>query len=161
MLDDFRPMGLDDLAARVGVDPLEAVRLLVVAGATTADQLYTPAHAEQIGTAGGVATWWKGPPPTDDNAARGHVRGALQMLIDGGFVGEKGARIDNLWRGLASSDAEPIRDAVDLLVAEGILLLAHTQAGPMVSIASRAQPDVSRIAQGSLEPAALAAVWKR
>ena len=161
MLDDFRPIGLDDLAARVGVDPLEAVRLLVVAGATTDDQLYTPAHIEKITAAGGVATWWSGPPPKDDNAARAHVRGALQMLIDGGYVGEKGARIDNLWRGLPSANAEPIRDAVDLLVAEGVLLLAHTQAGPMVSIASRAQSDVSRIAQGAHEPAALAAVWKR
>lgn len=160
MLSDFRPIGLDDLARRAGVDPLEAVRLLVVAGATTDDQHYTTTHVEKVLAAGQIETWWTGP-STDPNPARGHVCGALQLLLDRGCIGDKGARIDNLWRGLDAEDAEPIRDAVDLLVGEGSLLLSHTQAGPMISIAPRAQSDVTRIAQGAYEPAALAAVWKR
>lgn len=157
MLDDFRPMGLDALAARIGVDPLEAVRMLVVAGACTDDQIFRPDHVEKLIQAGQIETWWSSPAPADPKA---RVRGALQMLVDRGLVGDKIARLDNLWRGLGA-DAEVIREAVDVLVADGLLQLTHTSAGAMVSIAARSKSEIERIAQGNHEPAALAAVWKR
>ena len=155
-------MGLHDAARALGVDPFEVVRLLGVARVAPDQFRFTSDQVDKLRQVGGIEAWWtQSAGVADDNAHRGRLRSALQMMLDKQLIGDKATRLDNVWRGLGAADAAVLRDAVACLVKDGILIAGMSPRGRQLAIHPKAPDEVRRIAAGTSEPASIAALWKR
>ena len=160
MLDELRPLGLSAAASRLGVDPLEVVRLLVVAEMDSGALEVPHDDLDKLRELGGIESWWDdATPPEDENSLRGAVRGALGQLLERGKVGDEKTRLDNLWRGLAPDNQAVIEQAVMFLIEEGKLLTAAEPRGVVVSIAPGAEDELKGIVDGQ-EHEGLAGIWQ-
>lgn len=160
MIDEFRPLGLSDAARRVGVDPFELVRLAVVFDEPLARlRLGADAIARLRAQAGIEELWADRALPEDSNPVRAAVRGAAQLLLDRGWVGQSATRLDNLGRGLPPIQQDAIEEAATILAEEGVLLLVASPRGVQVSVAPGAEATLRAIAAGTSAPESLAALW--
>ena len=159
MLDELRPLGLTDAAKRLGIDPFEVVRLLVVADAMPEQLHLTDDHVEKVRSVGGIEFWWdEVDPPSDADPRRGLVRMALATLQQRGIVGDTTTRLDNLWRGLPAETVALLQQAIGVLVQEGLLGTYPSPRGWQISIQSTRAEDVDKIVEGQGMPPALDAM---
>lgn len=162
MLDELPSVGLTDAARRLGVEPFEVVRLLVVSkGMPDGPLMLTENGLERLRDVAGIEWWWEDgtPVPEDDNPRRAVARAAVGQLLRRRIVGDRSTRIDNLWRGRSLEDRELLQRVATILVQRGAFT---TVAGPMglhVSVASAAVSMLERMVNGETMPRALTGLW--
>lgn len=148
MYDELLPMSLSTGATRLGVEPLEVIRLMVQSDTITPSLTLTRGHLGQLATLGGIESgWWDNITlPTDSNAQRAIVRAALGLLAD---RAENPVRMDNLWRGRPLDQQELIEEALNLLDEAGTLRIVNAPAGVQLVVDPGAIATVRAIAEGS------------
>lgn len=161
MLPDMLPMGPGAAAARLDVEPFELVRLLIASGDDGPIDAITSARLEAVRAFAAVETWWGADrsPPRDDKAARGAIRGALQELLDRGYVGDRRTRVDNLWRGLPPGLHGVVEEAVEVLVEHGLLSVRAEPMGQLVAARPEGRDRLVAIVAGKDVPDDLARLW--
>lgn len=156
MIDEIRPIGLKEVSLTLGLDPLEVVRLLVLAQAFPEGELaLTPDHVARLREVGGIEFWWDDS-PTDP---RELVQAMLGHLLSRGYVGESSTRLGNLWRGLQPAQAQTIQHAVNLLLQAGLLATFPHPSGVRIAGVAGAADQLTQAAAGQTELAALAPLW--
>ena len=161
MLEELQPLTLSKAALALGVDPLEVVRLLVVADMDTARLSVPHEDLERLRTAGGIESWWVDATlPEDDNSLRAAIRGALGQLVERGLFGDSKTRLDNLWRGLSSEQQVAIEQAAMTLVAEGKLEMKADPKGVLVSAPEEARSELEAIVAGEGGEELLGEIWQ-
>jgi hypothetical protein len=161
MLEDLKPVGLPEAARRIGVDPFEVLRLLVVAGAVPDGALLVdPEIVDKLPGIGRIEDpWWSGVSlPKDANQARARVRAAVKLLLDRGRVGEDRTRLDNVWRGLEPPDRKLLERALEVLAEEGMIRILPSPIGPLVSIDPSAVESARKLAAGKHDSPGLKAL---
>lgn len=135
MYEELLPVGLTGAAIRLGVEPLEVIRLMVVADCVTPGFTVTEDHLLKLARTGGIETgWWDDVEvPEDDLPLRARVRAALQLLLDKAPPGTA-IRMDNLWRGLPLEDQELVEDALNVLADEEHVVLENHESGVRILI---------------------------
>lgn len=160
MIEEFRSAKLVDAAKSLGVNPFELVRLSVALGEPTSDLRFSSDSLATIQDKAGIRRFWADRAlPSTGNPIEASVRGACGLLLDLGFVGNTGTRLDNLSRGLTDVQAEVIDEATALLAEEGAVLLMSSSAGLQVSVAPGFEGQIRAIADGSNTPATIASLW--
>lgn len=160
MIQELRPIGLYDAARTLGIDPFEVVRLLVVADAVPSGQLrLTDDHVDKIRETGGIEFWWTEPLPESDNPRRALVQAMIARLIDQGYVGDRGTRIDNLWRGLPVEEIALLQQAVNVLAHGGHLVTFLTPRGVQAALTADSVEHLRGVAEGQTEDESLAVLW--
>jgi hypothetical protein len=159
MLDEFRTLGLSDAARRLGCDPFDLVKLLVASGRPGADLRFDAATLDQLRLLGRMEDpWWAGVAlPVDASVLRARCRAAVQLLHQRGHVGEHQTRLDNVLRGLGFEEQGAVRRCLTALAEDGVIAVAHTPIGPMVSIPNASLDKAKRFVAGNLSPAAFQA----
>lgn len=162
MLEELRPLGVSDAARRLGVDLFEVVRLLVASGDVPEHLELTPERVEELRTLGGIdAPWWPAfELPEDEHPLRQRVRGALQLLLDRGHVGDSLTRMDNVWRGLPDDDQAFLQAALTSLGEDGLLAVVATPVGVKVAIPSEHVEVVRQIAAGHHDTPGLTSLYQ-
>lgn len=161
MLESLRPMRLTDAARKLDIDPMEVVRLLVVAGQMPDQLALVSAHLDAVREAGALETWWDdGAMPEDKDPRRAAVRGVLRQLIDRGCVAGKGStRMDNTWRGLDGPAREAVQAAVAALVQSGEAVTMAERSGVHLALQEDAVAGLEGLAAGGDAPASLAPLF--
>ncbi len=160
MIEQFRAAKLVDAAKRLGVGPFELVRLSVALGEASSDLRFTSDSLSKIQDKAGIRDFWADRAlPSSRNPVEAAVRGACGLLLDLGFVGNIGTRLDNLSRGLTEHQAEAIDESTALLAEEGAVLLMTSAAGLQVSVAPGFEGKIRAIADGSDTPDTIASLW--
>lgn len=136
MFEELLPIGLTGAANRLGVEPLEVIRLMVVADCVTPGFTVSEDHLLKLARTGGIeAGWWDDMElPEDDQPLRQRVRAALQLLLAKASAGAP-IRMDNLWRGLPLEDQELVEDALNVLADEDLVVLENHESGVRILIA--------------------------
>jgi hypothetical protein len=132
MLDELRPHSLTATAAGLGLDPFEVVRLAVATNLSLADLRFDAAARESLRSFAGVETLW--PAGAPGAGAGALARGALEILVSRGFIGERGTRRDNLLRGLDAAAAATLDDALDALQDDGLVRTWPDARGLLISV---------------------------
>ncbi|MBN2800871.1 MAG: hypothetical protein JXX28_17170 [Deltaproteobacteria bacterium] len=152
MLDELRPMGLYQAALTLEIEPFEVVRLLTLANAVPeSNLLICDATLDLIKDVGGIEQWWTDSPDQPDEL----VRAAIGILLDRGHIGERSARIDNLWRGLPVESQSVLQQAVHQLVQGGFLATMMHLQGVHVTVAPEAVDRLRAVAAGELSLSSL------
>lgn len=162
MLEELRPLGISDVAKRLGIDVFEVVRLLVASGNMPTHLQVPSEHVERLRSFGGIdAPWWIDVElPEDEHPLRQRVRAAIQLLLDRGHVGDRTTRMDNVWRGLPDDDQAFLQTALTVLGEEGLLTVLATPVGVQVAIASDRLDTARGIADGSQDTPGLTALYQ-
>jgi hypothetical protein len=103
-----------------------------------------------------IESWWPEGSPGSWRSTEDAVRGVLGALLGRGCVEPRQTRRDNLWRGLPRDLVEPIREAVEVLLDEGLLSAAGRRD---ISVASSGVGVVHLIASGMISPPSLMEIW--
>ena len=162
MLEELQPLSLTDAARRLGIDPFEVVRLLVVAGQVSDKAIIVdPQALEDLRKLGRIdSSWWEGAElPKDEDPRMQRVRAAAGLLLSRGHVGDEAAtRMDNVWRGLPFDDQELLQRALAALAEAGLLRIVASRVALMVCIAPGAEEKVKELVDGKQIPSALSAM---
>lgn len=160
MVDEFRVLGLCDVALRLDLDPFEITRLLVLAGRTHTDRGLSEDDLEAIHRTAGLEWWWEGSVelPEDDNPRRAVLRAAIGQLLERGVVDRRATRIDNLWRGLEAEEQELLKRLAATLIKEGLLATRTSAQGVQIAVTPAGVATLDAVVQGEREPAFLAAL---
>lgn len=103
-----------------------------------------------------IESWWDDGRPDSWSSPEEGVRGVLAELLRRDCVEPRRTRRDNLWRGLPRARAAQIREAVEVLLDEGLL----SATGRLdISIASAGVGVVHLIASGMISPPSLKEIW--
>lgn len=145
-MDDLLPRTLGQAAHLLQLDPIALLRAADRAGLVPADPAWdlTFSQADLDTLAGALALprLQPDPAPTDPGKA---VRAAVRALLDGGYRDASRVRADALWRGLSGEAARAVHDAVDRLLAHGLLLRGSGE--PLqVSVPAEAVKKLERLA---------------
>ncbi len=122
-LELFQRMTIEQVARWLELTPFEIVRILVADGSLPSDLRLDSANVERIRVAGGLETWWEGPPAPSphEHAHKALVRALLNQVAQRGYVRPNFVRADNLFRGLDSEHQKVLRRAVNALIKEAVL----------------------------------------
>ena len=159
VLSELQPIGINELSRRLGVDPFEAMRLLLATGFDLKKPLtFPPALVHELRQRGGVdESWWTGVKLAPGGRAR--VAEALQMLLDRGLVGARTTRMDNVWRGLPFDEQALLQRALTTLTGEGLLVCVGAPTGLQIAVEASKKAQVEGIAKGSASTAGLDALF--
>lgn len=159
MLDELQPLSLTAAARRLGIDPFEVVRLLVVADAVPKGPFALPPElVQRLAELGRIEPpWWEGVALPNGEGPPGlkRIRAALGLLLSRGHTTGQPTRLDNVWRGLAPGEQQQISRALHALVDEGLLAIEAAPIGQLVWILDGATERVQAIAEGSDIPDSL------
>lgn len=149
MYEELLPIGLVGAARRLGVEPLEVVRLMVVTDSVTPGYVVTDDHLRKLAEVGRIESgWWDGVElPADANPARARVRAALHLLIERAPAGAP-VRMDNLWRGLPVDDQALIEDALNALADDERVEIECADSGVLVCVPPSQVEALKAIATG-------------
>lgn len=160
MLSELRPAGLVDAAKSLGVDPFELVRLAVASGSPPERLVFSADTIAALRAFGGLEDWWKDAGlPKDPSVRRARMRFLGRKLLEGGFVGDKATRLDNLWRGLGADDRAAIEQAVSGMLQEGVVRTVATVKGPMISVTPQGVAALQQFVQNGGGLQALQGLW--
>ncbi|MFH1467170.1 MAG: hypothetical protein ABIO70_22490 [Pseudomonadota bacterium] len=160
-IDQFKKLGIKDLAARLGIHPFNVVRILTAKSLLTPDLHFEEDDVEKVRRFGGVEYWWTGSCEIIDDSirARGVLRSIVRELLRRGLVGETTTRADNIYRGLEPDDERVARRALNVLIQEQLVRTLPTPLGIHVSAAPEQRQALERLAEGREIPPALAVLW--
>ena len=147
-LELFQRMSIEQVARWLEVHPFEIVRILVADGSLPPDLRLDAANAERVRLAGGLETWWEGPPVPSpgEHADRTLVRALLQQMVERGCVTPKFVRADNLFRGLDADHQRVLRRAVNALIKNAVVHSAMSATGLTLAIDASKLPQVRQFA---------------
>jgi hypothetical protein len=153
-LELFQRMTVEQVAKWLELHPFEIVRILVADGSLPADLRLDASNVERVRAAGGLETWWEGPPPVapGQNAAQATVRQLLLKVLDKQYVEPRTVRADNLFRGLDAEHQRGLRRAVNALIREGVLISSMSATGLTVAIAEARSADARQFAAEGTGP---------
>ncbi|HHO49992.1 MAG TPA: hypothetical protein ENK18_03765 [Deltaproteobacteria bacterium] len=161
MLDELQPLSLTAAARRLGIDPFEVVRLLVVADAVPKGPFaLAPELVQRLGELGRIEPpWWEGValPNGEGHPGLKRIRAALGLLLSRGHTAERPTRLDNVWRGLEHTEQELLSRALHTLAEASLLSIEVTPIGQLVCVRDEARERVQAIAEGSDIPDSLTA----
>ena len=142
-LELFQRMSIEQVARWLEVHPFEIVRILVADGSLPSDLRLDAANAERVRVAGGLETWWDGPPVASpgEHPERTLVRALLHQMVERGCVTPKFARADNLFRGLDADHQRVLRRAVNALIKNAVVHSAMSATGLTLAL------DATKLAQ--------------
>ncbi len=160
-IDQFKKLGVKDLAARLGIHPFNVVRILTAKNQLEPRLQFDEDDVEKVRRFGGVEYWWTGGCTLEEDGirARGVLRSVARELVKRGIVGENTTRADNVYRGLEPDDERTARRALNVLIQEQYLRTVPTPLGIHVSVVSDKLSIVERLAAGKEIPPALAVLW--
>lgn len=160
-VDQFKKLGIKDLAARLGIHPFNIVRILSTKNQLAADLSFEEDDVEKVRRFGGVEYWWTGSCTieADGIRARAVLRSLARELLKRGFVGESTTRADNVYRGLDPEDERVARRALNILIQEQLVRTVPTPLGIHVSVVPEQVRLLERLAAGKEVPPALAVLW--
>jgi hypothetical protein len=148
-----------DAARSLEVDPLEMVRLLVIAGDVPEVLELSDSQIETARTAGALESWWDDYAlPEDDDERRAAVRGAVRQLLDRGCVGDGSTRMDNIWRGLQGAQRDAVEAAANAMVDGELATSSADRSGLRFSVNPDAVASLEQLAAGSAVPDVIAEV---
>ncbi|MCB9677518.1 MAG: hypothetical protein H6737_20585 [Alphaproteobacteria bacterium] len=152
MLDDLLPKGLTDAARRLGVEPLEVVRLMVVTDTVSDGFAATDDHVAKLAAFGAIETgWWEGAElPKDKNESRQRVRAAIGLVL-GRCAGGVRVRMDNLWRGLPLDAQELVEEAMNVLSDEGLVRIENAASGVLITVPADSEAQLRELASGKAD----------
>ena len=155
MLDELLPTGLTAAARKLGVEPLEVVRLMVVSDTISPGFTMTDDHLRKLAEVGDIASgWWRGVElPDDEIPVRQRVRAMLGILLARSADGP--VRMDNLWRGLPVDDQELVEEALRVLAEEGLVEIRNTVSGIRVGVLPARVAEVQALVEGTAQSAGL------
>lgn len=147
-LELFQRMSVEQVAKWLELHPFEIVRILVADGTLPSDLKLDANNVERVRVAGGLETWWDGPPAPSgaESPDRALVRAMLRRMLEKGNVEPKVVRADNLFRGLDIENQRILRRAVNALIREGVLASSMSAMGLTVAITAAREPDVRTFA---------------
>ncbi len=147
-LELFQRMSVEQVAKWLELHPFEIVRILVADGTLPSDLKLDANNVERVRVAGGLETWWEGPPAPGAGEApeRALVRAMLRRMLEKGNVEPKVVRADNLFRGLDVENQRVLRRAVNALIREGVLASSMSAMGLTVAVSAGREPDVRAFA---------------
>lgn len=148
MLDELLPSGLSTAARKLGVEPLEVVRLMVVSDTVSPGFSVTDDHVAKLAEIGQIESgWWQGVAlPEDDNPARQRVRAMLTVLLERAAEGP--IRMDNLWRGLPVDEQELVDDGLRTLAEEEVVEIQNAVSGILVGLIEGQVDTVRSLSEG-------------
>ena len=157
---ELRPLNLSQLARDAGVDPFTAIRLLVASNSMPEEVLqFTRDVVAQVRDYGQVEeAWWDDMELT--YGLEGQVEVLLQILLERGYVGERATPLHNALRGLGEARSLAIRDAVHVLVDEGLVLLTPSDIGSMLCVNPDQEALVRRVANGETQLESLTVLFE-
>ncbi len=160
-VDQFKKLGIKDVAARLGIHPFNAVRILTAKSQLTPELLFEEDDIEKVRRYGGIEYWWTGGCTLEEDAIQGRavLRSIARELVKRGVVGEQTTRADNVYRGLDPDDERLARRALNVLIQEQYLRTMPTPLGIHVSIVPERHQALERLANGKEIPPALAVLW--
>lgn len=161
MLDALLPANLGVTARGLGLHPFEVVRLAVLADKVPEDAwLFDEDDLSALREFGGIEDdWWEGAAlPDDSHSRRRRLRGMLARMIERDLVGDNPTRLDNLWRGLSDEEAVFVERGAMQLASAGILTIAPSPAGRVVSIVPARLSEAETIARQARTPPTLKAL---
>ena len=160
-VDQFQKLGVKDLAARLGIHPFNAVRILTAKNQLGSDLLFEEDDIEKVRRFGGIEYWWTGSCTLEEDGirARGVLRSIARELVKRGGMGDATTRADNVYRGLEPDDERTARRALNVLIQEQYLRTVPTPLGIHVSVVPDKLNSVERLAAGKEIPPALAVLW--
>lgn len=155
MLDELLPTGLTSAARKLGIEPLEVVRLMVISDTISPGFAMTDDHLRKLTEVGDIAAgWWRGVDlPDDEIPVRQRVRAMLGILLARGTEGP--VRMDNLWRGLPTDDQELVEEALRILAEEELVEIRNTVSGIRVGVLSSREADVHALVARTAQSAGL------
>ncbi len=161
IIEQYRKLGVKDLAGRLGLHPFDVVRVLAARGPLPPELNFEEAEQERIRAESGLEVWWTPGRRLEADVirARGVLRSMVRELLSRKIVAPQATRADNLWRGLEDEDERTARRAVNLLLQEQFLRTVSSRFGTMVTVQADRVAALERIAAGTEMPASLAALW--
>lgn len=155
-LELFQRMSVEQVAKWLELHPFEIVRILVADGSLPSDLRLDAANVERVRAAGGLETWWEGPPAPigGQTAAQSIIRQLLLKVLDREYVEPRAVRADNLFRGLDAEHQRGLRRAVNALIREGVLVSSMSATGLTLAIAAARAADVRQFAAEGTGPVA-------
>jgi hypothetical protein len=153
-LELFQRMSVEQVARWLELHPFEIVRILVADGSLPSDLKLDSANVERIRTAGGLETWWEGPPTPANGETAQHalVRAGVRELVQRGWVEPRHVRADNLFRGLEAEYQRVLRRAVNTMIREGFIVSSMSATGLTVAIAAARLTEARGFAEGAGGP---------
>ncbi len=153
-LELFQRMSVEQVARWLELHPFEIVRILVADGSLPSDLKLDANCVERVRVAGGLETWWDGPPAPrgDEPPVRALVRALFARLLDRGYVEPKLVRADNLFRGLDAEHQRALRRSVNALIRGGVLTSAMSATGLTLSLAAGREADARTFADQGAGP---------
>ena len=155
-LELFQRMSVEQVAKWLELHPFEIVRILVADGSLPSDLRLDAANVERIRAAGGLETWWEGPPAAvaGQTSAQTIIRLLLAKVLEKDYVEPRSVRADNLFRGLADEHQRGLRRAVNALIREGVLVSSMSATGLTLGIAAARLAEVRQFATSGAGPVA-------
>ena len=160
-LDQFKKLGVSDLAAKLAIHPFNVVRILTTSGKLPADLSFDEDDIDMVRELGGIEYWWTAKCTIEQDAirARGILRSIARELVRRGIHGEKTTRADNVYRGLKPDDERLARRTLNVLIQEHYVRTVPTSLGIHVNIAADQVSTMKRLATAAEVPPALAVLW--
>lgn len=153
-LELFQRLSVEQVARWLELHPFEIIRILVADGSLTSDLKLDSNNVERIRLAGGLETWWEGPPTPQagETLARALVRTLCAEVIAHGGVEPTYLRADNLFRGLEPQHQATLQRAVNALIKEGVLNCTMSATGKTISVVAARAADVRTFGEGGGGP---------
>ena len=163
MLDELKSVSLCRLAQEMDTDPFELMRLRVYSESDLTHLTLPSSQAVRLRAFSGIETLCKRVPPSSEGQPlEGHrwVPGLLLILLADERIGENTVRMDNLWRGLSEDDGAIVKNIIQVLLKDGLLVNYASVQGIQISIHPNRVDEVEALAKGQSIPESLAYLWK-
>lgn len=160
-LSKLERLTLADVASELAIHPFDLIRILVAERCVTDNLRFDRPQVDVIRRAGGIETWWTADSTRSDDSilARGLLRDVCEQLVARGVVGDNATRLDNVLRGLETSEQHIVRALVQGLIQLGVLGSRSSARGLYVSIVEGREYAVADLAEGGDVPEELAELW--
>jgi hypothetical protein len=159
-IDELTPLTLTQVARGAGVDPFTAVRILVASSTMPTDVLQFGGDAvELLRELGRIEEpWWDDLEAAYDLPAQ--VQVLLAILLERGWVGERATPLHNALRGLDEDRTLALRDAVEVMAEQELLVLTGSEIGLLIAVNEEQVPLVRRVASGETQHDALTQLFE-
>jgi len=148
---EFQPLRPLAAARKLNLDPITLVRLSVEVGCLPDDLQFDHGILDALTEDGGLENWW-GDRPAAQNQDERHalLLSVLEALLLRDLIGDRTTRIDNLSRGLKTSDKALVDRFLLQLEAQGLLVTELSPLGRRIAISSDGAAKIRKLAAGEV-----------